>query len=378
MTTPNIETGMLLIGRYRIDGYLNSGAMQNVYECTDLKLRRKAVVKVPKAGVRDRRFRRGAEMSARINHHNVAATFDYYEDSQGTFMVEELVDGIDLGRRLSTEFEYLDPSLAAHVLHNILRALHEAHRANICHRDLKPSNIMTSRDLAMSSIKLTDFGIAKLAENEIAAEMREFERDESTLTTSSTLLGAVPYMAPECWSNWKDAGQPIDIWALGCIAYQLVTGSLPFGAGRNAIMAMARLEQGAKVELAPPVLFGRSAANAGIEKDLWSLIESCLVVDPSRRPDAQTLLQLSGQWCYANPERRLGTIESFGMTYASGGRSETGQILDAAGTEQYFYHVSEFYGVGKPKPGQRVCVGVYPGEPRKRAAPVLLLRQALP
>lgn len=375
MTGILLTPGDVLIDRYRVDAYLNAGAMQEVYSCTDLKLRRRGVVKTPKGGVRDRRFKRGAEMSARINHHNIAATYDYHEDNEKTFLVEELVEGIDLGARLSRQFEYLDPSLTAHVLHNVIRAVHEAHRAGICHRDLKPSNIMTSHDYAMSSIKLTDFGIAKLAENEIAAEMAEFDREPETLTTSSTLLGAIPYMAPECWSNWTDAGKPMDIWAIGCIAYQLATGSLPFGSGRPAIMAVARLEHTGVVQLPAPPLFGRSAATSALEGDLWNLITACLKVNPLDRPSAAELLTRCGAWCYASSERHLGTVQNFRVTYASGGRSETGTIRDDATGANYFYHASEFYGPGNPSAGQRVCLGIYPGEPKPRAAPVLLLRQ---
>jgi serine/threonine protein kinase len=375
MTGILLTPGEVLIDRYHVDEYLNAGAMQEVYACTDLKLRRRAVVKIPKGGVRDRRFKRGAEMSARINHHNIASTYDYHDDDQRTFLVEELVDGIDLGNRLSNQFHFLDPSLAAHVLHNVIRAVHEAHRSGICHRDLKPSNIMTSHDYAMSSIKLTDFGIAKLAESEIGEEMAEFERDESTLTTSSTLLGAIPYMAPECWRSWTDAGKPMDIWAIGCIAYQLVTGNLPFGSGRRAIAEVVRLEQVGVVSLPPPPLFGRSAATRGLEQELWSMITRCLTVDPQARPNASDLLTACGTWCYATAERRLGSILNYRVSYAGGGQSKTGTIQDDVPPTLYFYHASEFYGPGNPAAGQRVSICVYPGSPKSRAAPILLLRQ---
>lgn len=374
MTGTLLTPGTLLIERYRIDSYINAGAMQEVYACTDLKLNRRAVVKVPKDGIRDRRFKRGAEMSARINHHNIAATYDYHEDSQRTFIVEELVEGLDLGARLSTQFHFLDPSLAAHVLHNVVRAVSEAHRAGVCHRDLKPSNIMTSHDYAMSSIKLTDFGIAKLAESQIAAEMEDFERDEATLTTSSTLLGAIPYMAPESWRDWKNAGQPMDIWAIGCIGYQLLTGALPFGSGRRAIVEMVRIEESGRVDLTPPALFGRSAATKTLEDELWAMIISCLTVNPACRPKASDLLGQCGSWCYPTGERRAGSIRSFRIGYANGGSSQSGYIRDDETGEEYFFHSSEFYGSGDPTPDQRVSVCVYPGVPRKRAAPVLLLR----
>jgi len=374
MNSNALSQGQILIDRYRIDGYLNEGGMQEVYLCTDIKLKRKAVVKTPKGGVADKRFQRGAEMSARINHHNIAATLDYFETTKHTFMVEELVEGIDLGRRLSNEFDVLDPALAAHVIHNIARALQEAHSRQICHRDLKPSNIMVSPDAAMTTLKLTDFGIAKLAENEIAAEMSEFERDESTLTNSNTLLGAIPYMAPEAWSNWRGAGQPLDIWSLGCIAYQLVAGKLPFGSGRPAIMAVARLETARKVSLSKPQLFGRSPATATLESNIWEMIMSCLKVDPKERPTALEILTSCSSWCYTLADRRIGEIASYGVQYASGFKSKTGKIVGLSDGAQYFYHLSEYYGSGLPKVGTKVSIGVYPGNPFPRVSPVLPLK----
>ena len=368
-----ISNGDILIGRYVIEQYLTSGGMQDVYVCHDRALGRRVVVKTPKGGVSDRRFRRGAEMGARISHHNVAATFDYFEDERRTYMVEEFIDGLDLGRRLAGEFYHLDPSLAAHVIHNIARALSEAHRAGICHRDLKPGNVMTSSDPGLRFIKLTDFGIAKLAENEMAVEMQLFEKDEATLTTSNTLLGAVPYMAPECWADWRGAGQPIDIWALGCIAYQLVTGETPFGVGRGAIAKVVRAEQMGQVELIYPVAFGQHKTTEALEADLWSFITSCIQVDPRSRPNAQEVLRMCGSWCYSTASRRTGVIESYAIPYPAGGRSKSGYITDSDGQGRWFFHVSEFFG-GKPEVGHKVNFSLYPGHPRQRAAPVLKVR----
>lgn len=176
--------GQVLAGRYEILKYHAAGGMQEVYVAQDLALGREVAIKTPKSGVVDRRFRRGAEMGARVVHPNVAATFDYFEDENVTFLVEEFVQGRDLAKMLDDEFYYLDPSLAAHILHHMAKALNEAHRVGICHRDLKPSNIMTSGDPGVTTLKLTDFGIAKLAESEIEAEMNLFDEDESTLTSS--------------------------------------------------------------------------------------------------------------------------------------------------------------------------------------------------
>ncbi|MEM5431843.1 serine/threonine-protein kinase [Cupriavidus oxalaticus] len=355
--------------------FLAAGGMQEVYVCFDRTLEREVVVKTPKAGIKDRRFRRGAEMGARVHHHNVAATFDYYEDADLTFLVEEYIVGVDLGRRLETEFVFMDPSLAAHVIHHIAKALHEAHSVGICHRDLKPSNVMTSADASINVIKLTDFGIAKLAESEIAAELELFEQDQSTLTTSNTLLGAVPYMAPECWEDWKNAGQPMDIWALGCVAYHLLHGTPPFGSGRQAFMNIAKLLSGGPLQLARPTWFGTHKNTEALENGLWGIIEACIQVNPAARPKAEDVMRMCQQLCYATAIRKIGTITEYPGTYSNGNRGDFGRITDDVARRRWFFHLTEFFGQDSPEQGQRVSFSVYPGVPHDRSAPVLGLRR---
>lgn len=366
--------GAVLIDRYEIKRFHAAGGMQEVYLCYDRALDRHVALKTPKDGVKDRRFRRGAEMGARVVHTNVASTFDYYEDERLTFLVEEFIEGVDLGRRLSNEFMFLDPALAAHVVHHIARAIHEAHRVGICHRDLKPSNIMTSGDPSLSSIKLTDFGIAKLAESEIAAEMELFDRDESTLTSSNTLLGAVPYMAPECWEDWKSARQPMDIWALGCIAYQLLVGEPPFGYGRMAIRNVAMLSVKG-ISLKEPSWFGGHKATEALETDLWKIIERCIQVDPEARPKAQEVVRACDDLLYAVATRRTGIIQKYKMQYLDGGSGSYGYIIDDATKGEFFFHKTGYFGANKIKVGRPVSFSVYPGKPKARASPVLELRE---
>lgn len=374
MSAHRFPSGEVLIDRYLIEYFLDAGGMQDVYVCFDRALDRRVVMKTPRNGILDRRFRRGAEMGARINHSNVAATFDYFEDEILTFMIEEYIEGQDIGKRLESDFLFMDPSLAAHVIHHIARALHEAHRVGICHRDLKPSNIMASSDGGLSVIKLTDFGIAKLAESEIATEMDRFNRDNATLTSSNTLLGAVPYMAPECWVNWTDAGQPMDIWALGCIGYQLLTGQPPFGTGRQAIVNVTRAElQG--VQLQTPIWFNKHPNTRQLEQELLEIILSCIKVDPATRPTASDVVAACDNLCYAAALRRTGTINEFGVKYASGGKSNAGKITDGETNNSLFFHGSDHFGATPPALGQRVNFSVYPGVPRSRCSPVLLLQQ---
>lgn len=366
-----LNPGTRLIGRYEVLAFHAEGGMQEVYLCRDLVLGREVALKTPKQGVKDRRFRRGAEMGARVNHPNIAATFDYYEDDALTFLVEEFIPGVDLGRRLQEQFEYLDPSLAAHAIHHIARGLEEAHKVGICHRDLKPSNVMTSADLGLASIKLTDFGIAKLAENELEAEIEEFNKDESTLTSSGTLLGAVPYMAPECWDDWKAAGQPMDIWALGCVAYHLLAGFAPFGTGRQAIANVVKF-QGGRFDLKKPAWFGRHKNTETLEDELWSLIEACIKSDPADRIDAEEVVRRCDAMCYADAPRIAGNIATYPLIYQNGGRGDCGFIFSDG--EEFFFHLSEFFGDGKPSQGQRVSYSLYPGVPKPRVCPVLLLK----
>ncbi|MGE4840608.1 protein kinase domain-containing protein [Yersinia enterocolitica] len=368
MSNHIFDPNELLLDRYKILNYHSAGGMQEVYKCHDIKLDRIVALKTPKVGVKDRRFKRGAEMGARINHNNIAATFDYYEDEKITFLVEEFVDGVDLSYKLSSYFFYLDPSLATHVIHHLTKALYEAHKSGICHRDLKPSNIMVSDDPGLTYIKLTDFGIAKLAESEIAHEMELFEEDQSTLTSSNTLLGAVPYMAPECWDDWKGAGKAMDVWSLGCILYELLSGHPPFGKGRGAISNVLKFQHG-KFEIDKPKQFGRHKDLELLENSLWELINECLTCDPEDRVDINFVLEKLDTLPYSSTLRREGKIQTVGVPYKN-----TGFIDDDDGQNSRFFHLSEFYGDREPTAGQKVSFSIYPGNPSPRCSPILLIK----
>ena len=370
------QSGQVIADRYRVEAFHLEGGMQEVYRCFDLILDRTVALKTPKSGIVDKRFGRGAQMGARVNHPNVAATLDYVEEGANRCLVEEFIEGVDLGRRLAGEFAYLDPSLATWVLHNVAKGLQAAHSVGICHRDLKPSNIMTSVGSRIEAVKLTDFGIAKLAVQELEVEIEKFEQDENTLTSSSTLLGAVPYLAPECWSDWTGAGQPADIWALGAIGAHLLLGKHPFGGGKVAIMKMAQLQISGKVELNPPDWFGKHQETSMLEAELWSLILDCLQVDPTARLTSHQIVKRCEELCYSASERHTGVIATYPLKYASGGTAKGGLIqVDANGASAFFHH-SHFFGDGSaPKVGQRVSFAMTAGNPRPRCSPVLLLKK---
>lgn len=348
--------------------------MQEVYRCFDQTLEREVALKTPKEGIVDKRFSRGAQMGARVTHPNVAATLDYVEEDGVNCLIEEFIEGTDLGRRLSGEFLHFDPSLAAWVVHHIAKGLQAAHKVGICHRDLKPSNIMTSNDAHMGVVKLTDFGIAKLAQSEMEVEMDRFDQDENTLTSSSTLLGAVPYLAPECWSDWKMAGQPADIWALGAIACHLLLGKPPFGGGKAAIMKMAQAQTAGKVELTQPSWFGIHANTAALESELWNVVVQCLKVDPKDRPSADEIVKACDALCYTSAKRKTGVIGNYPLTYQNGSTSTSGFIDVPGEIGTWFFHASDFYGSPGPKVGQKVSFSYFAGTPHPRSAPVLLLK----
>ncbi|MEH8113493.1 serine/threonine-protein kinase [Aeromonas veronii] len=153
--------GTVIANRYKILKYIGKGGMQDVYEALDLKLNLHLALKTPLPGLEGKRFLKSAKISARVNHHNVAKTFDYVEDNGHIYMAEEFVSGENLEQKLK-HFEYLDPHYGACILHNLAKGIMASHRAGVIHRDLKPSNVMVSSGVNISNLKITDFGIARI------------------------------------------------------------------------------------------------------------------------------------------------------------------------------------------------------------------------
>lgn len=357
------STGDVLIDRYRVSKFLAEGGMQEVYRVRDLMFDRPVALKVPKSNSAARRFHRSAKMSARVTHPNVAKTLDYFEAENRFYLVEELVHGDDLRHRLANEFEVMDPYLAARIFHQLCKGVAASHRANVFHRDLKPSNIMVSNDPHVSEVKITDFGIAKMAEEEFNDVISH--GGDASITGSKTVLGAVPYMAPEMFDNPKKASKPADVWALGAILYHLCVGSPPFGTGLTAIK---RIVQG-ELPDRPPIL-SRGSCSPKLSDELWGQMTACFQMDPTNRPSADKLVENCSRLCYATATRRLGTIRNYG-----GGSGDWGYISPNGEGDHIFFHKNCFHGAEKPKAGHLVNFACYPGAPRERAFPVLLLRQ---
>lgn len=353
------HSGELLIDRYKLLKYIDEGGMQQVYLANDLSFDREVVVKVPKNSSAEKRFKRSACVSARINHENVAKTLDYFEYDNRSYLVEEYIQGHDLSAALKTDFRMLDPHLTAHVIHHVAKGLAASHHAGVFHRDLKPSNIMVSKDLGISAIKITDFGIAKMAEEEI---FEGLAGGESSITGSQTLVGALPYMAPEMIETPQQADRPADIWAVGAMAYQLLSGKHPFGSGLSAVPKI--------IEATPPSqpsLINSKSQFRSIGNAIWDVIIKCLQKLPSERPSADELVDQCSTLCYSTEKRETGVIRDYAAGSGSWG------FIDKDDGGSIFFHGSSYYGK-TPETGKRVCFTAYQGLPSPRAFPVLPLK----
>ena len=213
---------MTLIGeRYQLGNSIGTGGMSNVYVATDTLLGREVAVKMLKVDMaRDEnfreRFRREAQNSARLNHPNIVAVYDTGEtDVDGVsvpYIVMERVKGRDL-RAIIREDGPLTPEDAANLLLPVTHALQASHDAGIIHRDVKPANIMVT---ATGEVKVMDFGIARALDDSTAA-----------MTQTSAVIGTAQYLSPE-QARGRNADARSDIYALGCVMYEAVTGTPPF------------------------------------------------------------------------------------------------------------------------------------------------------
>lgn len=360
MTTRLVQDQTVLLDRYEIVEYINEGGMQQVYKALDRSFDRFVALKVPKNNSASKRFDRSAKLSAKVTHSNLAKTLDYFEVSGNSFLVEELIPGKDLEKCLAQDYVVLDPHLVAQVCHRIVRGLAAAHHAKIFHRDLKPSNIMVSLESNSELVKITDFGIARMA----AAELREAaEQGVESLTSNQTALGTLPYMSPEMINSSKEAGLPSDIWAAGAIMYRLLTGEFPFGTGLKAVTAIVMQPFAKPVE--PPA----GSNFLRLWRDIWEIIVPCLAKEAGDRPTADELLSMFSQLCYSDAERMTGIVTSVRPK-----NFHWGYIRGDDGME-VFYHEDNVYGP-QPKVGTRVQYALSSGEPSPRAFPVICMKPA--
>ncbi len=222
------DIGTVLGGRYRLVELLGQGGMATIYRARDNQLERDVAVKVlrPEYGADPDfidRFRYEAQSAASLSHPNVVAVHDYGADPVGPFIVMELVEGEDLSSILR-KTGALPPRAAARLVAQAARAVAAAHDRGFVHRDIKPGNILVTRE---GRVKVADFGIARAL-------------SESALTLPGTTLGSVHYFSPE-QARGEMATPASDIYSLGIVLFELLTGRRPWTGDTAAAIATARL-----------------------------------------------------------------------------------------------------------------------------------------
>ena len=261
------------LGSYEILAAIGAGGMGEVYRARDAKLGRDVAIKVlPASFARDAermaRFEREAKVLASLNHPNIAAIYGF-EDSSGVHaLVMELVEGPTLADRIAAGPIPADEALR--VARQIADALEYAHERGIVHRDLKPANIKISRD---DAVKILDFGLAKAVEGDASSmDMANSPTLTHMATQAGVLLGTAAYMSPE-QAKAKPVDRRADIWAFGCVLYEMLTGKRPFDGETVTDTLAAVIRADPDWSLLPP----------GTPPRVRVLLQRCLQKDPKQR-----------------------------------------------------------------------------------------------
>ncbi|WP_185923743.1 serine/threonine-protein kinase [Streptomyces sp. WAC05374] len=268
---------MLVADRYRLESPIGRGAMGEVWRATDEVLGRPVAMKLLLGDDSDAqtaaRFRLEGQTAARLSHPHVVAVFDFGAWEGRFYLVMELVEGRSLAQELAAGGSLPAPRVAQ-VAAQTAAGLASAHRQGIVHRDIKPGNLMSDAD---GTVKLGDFGIARFVDDPAAA-----------LTQAGQIVGTSLYLAPER-ALGQPAGPASDVYSLGCVLYQLLTGRPPF----HADTATAILYQHIDTVPVPPRRLG-----ADVPPAFENYLLGMLAKQPEERPSAQEVADwfASGAW----------------------------------------------------------------------------------
>ncbi len=264
------------LGPYEIVAAIGAGGMGEVYRARDAKLGRDVALKVlPEAFARDAermaRFQREAKSLASLNHSNIASIYGLEDSGSTHALVMELVEGPTLADRIKPGRFPIEEALP--IAKQIAEGLEYAHERGIVHRDLKPSNVKVTSD---DAVKILDFGLAKTMQAETAIGDATTSPTLSAMATKSgMLLGTAAYMSPE-QARGKLVDRRADIWAFGCVLYEMLTGKMVFGGGAitDTLAAVLRAEP------------DWSQLPAGTPTRVRVLLQRCLQKDPKQRLQA--------------------------------------------------------------------------------------------
>lgn len=256
-----MKPGYVLGNRYRIIRSLGEGGMANVYLAHDLVLDRDVSVKLLRLDLRDdpqtkKRFQREAMAATQLNDPNIVGVYDVGEEHGMQYMVMQYVEGTDLKQYIAENYPIPLPQVVD-IMEQVLSAVESAHEHGIIHRDLKPQNILIDQN---KNLKITDFGIATAS-------------FDNSLTQTNTLVGSVHYLSPE-QARGSVATKQSDIYSLGIILYELLTGHVPFE-GKNAVsIALKHFK-----DQTPSV----RAVNPDIPQALENVVYKATAKDPQER-----------------------------------------------------------------------------------------------
>jgi hypothetical protein len=256
-------TGVEIAGRYRLEGRLGFGGMSTVHLALDLRLERQVAVKLLAEHLAEdpafvSRFQREAQAAARLVHPNVVQVFDSGRDQTTGqyFIVMEYIEGSSCAEILRDD-GWVEVEEAISIIEQACQGLHYAHRHGVVHRDVKPGNLLRARE---GEVKLADFGIAKATE-------------QSSITQVGSVLGTAAYLAPE-QARGEEAGPSADLYALGVVTYQLISGRLPYEAASLTELALKQQQE------EPPTL---DTLVAAVSPELADAVAIALALDPRDR-----------------------------------------------------------------------------------------------
>ena len=250
-------------GRYRLEGRLGFGGMSTVHLAFDQRLERQVAVKLLAEHLAEdptfvSRFQREAQAAARLVHPNIVQVFDSGQDEHSGqyFIVMEYIEGASCAEILRDD-GWVEVDEAISIIDQACEGLHYAHRHGVVHRDVKPGNLLRARE---GEVKLADFGIAKATE-------------QSSITQVGSVLGTAAYLAPE-QARGEEAGPSADLYALGVVAYQLISGRLPYEAGSLTELALKQQRE------TPAML---DTLVAAVPAELAHAVAISLALDPRDR-----------------------------------------------------------------------------------------------
>ncbi len=288
--SPESYLGRVIAGRYALDRLLGKGGMGLVFEARHVAVGRRVAVKIlrPEYARSDEavaRFHREAKAAASVGSPHIVEVIDFgFSEEGGAYLAMELLEGEDLAA-LVRRRGALEPARAVAIVRQVAEALGAAHARGIVHRDLKSGNVFVSRG---DRVKVLDFGVSKVLDAGDGAPLD---------TAQGAVIGTAHYMAPEQASDGRNVDARADLYSLGCILFEVLTGELPFVGATPVEVLYKQVHESPRRP---------SAVRPGVPRALDALALKLLAKDRDARPrDARAVLDALDQWEHRPVRRRL-------------------------------------------------------------------------